>query len=357
LFRFFKSLLKGLETETLFYNNKLLILGTVLYIAIQPSYLLIHNDAIKSLEPFAFVIGLLSKIFILLGLLRLIATAASAYIEESKERNAFHKTKETIRELSHELATPIGEINGYLVILLDKAPVKGIFTHSLHALQNAILRVDAILEAHKEALLSSGVWAKLSIEDLNNLGLEEQEVTSANTLAEIAVRAVRITRGEAISFVYQYSGNCCIFCRKNEVVQVLINLLRNAIDSIVGDEGRITIHTSSHCGTELSSCDFWAIRDKKRDFDSTNKTESGFISIVIHDEGKGIPQNTMDKIFQRGFTTKGGTGRGFGMAIAKELTESNSGRIIVRSPTIKRDRIAYGTEVAVLFPRVKCTKE
>jgi len=52
--------------------------------------------------------------------------------------------------------------------------------------------------------------------------------------------------------------------------------------------------------------------------------------VSFRDNGKGIKPETLNKIFQPGFTaTKGGTG--FGLPIVKKIIEAHGGRITVHS--------------------------
>lgn len=59
-------------------------------------------------------------------------------------------------------------------------------------------------------------------------------------------------------------------------------------------------------------------------------SESGLVSVAVEDTGAGIPPENLTKIFEPLFTTKA-RGIGLGLAICKNLVESNGGRIEVTS--------------------------
>ena len=59
-------------------------------------------------------------------------------------------------------------------------------------------------------------------------------------------------------------------------------------------------------------------------------TKSKNLLITVKDNGPGIPKNIMDKIFEKGFSTKG-EGRGVGLFHTKQLIESLGGSISVES--------------------------
>ena len=55
------------------------------------------------------------------------------------------------------------------------------------------------------------------------------------------------------------------------------------------------------------------------------------IVIVVEDSGPGMDEETMGKIFQRGFSSKGVEGHGFGLFLARQSIENLNGTITVES--------------------------
>ena len=93
---------------------------------------------------------------------------------------------------------------------------------------------------------------------------------------------------------------------KNQLCQVLINLIINAIDAMDG-RGTLTLKT---------------YRDKK----------SGKAFLEVTDTGCGIPQDHMSQVFDPFFTTKEvGKGTGLGLSMAYGIMEENHGRISIKS--------------------------
>ncbi len=95
----------------------------------------------------------------------------------------------------------------------------------------------------------------------------------------------------------------CFICDQDRIIQVLINLLRNAAHAMNG-EGSVIIEVNS------------------------NKKE---ITINIIDTGCGIPTDIQDKIWQPFFTTKGEKGTGLGLAITKRIIEAHNGNLSFKS--------------------------
>ncbi len=69
------------------------------------------------------------------------------------------------------------------------------------------------------------------------------------------------------------------------------------------------------------------------------------IIITISDSGMGIPDDHLERVFERFFTTKpSGSGTGLGMSVSQEIISNHGGRIDIASS------VARGTEVTIMLP-------
>ncbi|GAB4388962.1 MAG: hypothetical protein Kow0025_11410 [Thermodesulfovibrionales bacterium] len=102
----------------------------------------------------------------------------------------------------------------------------------------------------------------------------------------------------------------------NQIKQVLINLLLNSFDA-VDRNGKIVVRTSSSNGNVLLS---------------------------VRDDGKGIPQEDMQKIFNPFYTTKT-RGTGLGLAMSRKTVSEHGGDILVESAP------GAGSVFTVVLPR------
>lgn len=73
-------------------------------------------------------------------------------------------------------------------------------------------------------------------------------------------------------------------------------------------------------------------------------TEKQKVIVKVEDNGKGIPDRILERIFERGFTT--GKGSGLGLYIVKKLVESYGG-------DIRSEKVDKGAVFVIELPRVK----
>ena len=67
--------------------------------------------------------------------------------------------------------------------------------------------------------------------------------------------------------------------------------------------------------------------------------------MVVSDNGNGIPQNIVDKIFQPFFTTRPtGSGTGLGLSLSYDIVKAHGGEIIVAG------KEGDGTEFIIQLP-------
>ncbi len=101
-----------------------------------------------------------------------------------------------------------------------------------------------------------------------------------------------------------------------QLKRVLLNIVKNGIESHEGNDGRVLVSTQG-------------------------LDDRGMIKISIRDEGAGIED--VEKIFEPYYTTKV-KGTGLGLIISRQIVEEHGGEIEVRS------EVGSGTEVDILLP-------
>ncbi len=147
-----------------------------------------------------------------------------------------------------------------------------------------------------------------------------------SSLSEIATEAIRIyePRCRAAGIHLQ---NCVdptppITLRKGEIMQVISNLISNAIYAMPS-------------GGVLSI----VVR-------RTGSPQDGVV-LSIEDSGIGIASEKLARIFDAFYTTRTTIGTGIGLFVAKQYIEGHGGRIDVESDT---DATSHGTRMSIFLP-------
>lgn len=135
-----------------------------------------------------------------------------------------------------------------------------------------------------------------------------------------------------------------LYFDRDKMIKILTNILSNAF-KFTPEDGKITISIKEY-HPELDSVSFF---NKKIPGQARNDNTRGFVEIKIRDNGIGIPQEDIPKLFDRFYQvdsslTKEYEGTGIGLALTKELVELHHGNISVDS------KIGEWTEFTLKFP-------
>ncbi len=119
---------------------------------------------------------------------------------------------------------------------------------------------------------------------------------------------------DRIEFIEKYHDNLpSVFADGNQLEQVLINLVINALDAM-GAGGKLTIEACRSCKPLLAK----------------QNPNSALIEIRVTDTGPGIPKENLKSIFDPFFTTKP-NGVGLGLSIVFRIVHEHGGEVLVES--------------------------
>jgi two-component system phosphate regulon sensor histidine kinase PhoR len=210
--------------------------------------------------------------------------------------------KEFLQNLSHEFKTPVFAIQGYVDTLLNGALENPEVNKKF--LEKTSTNVDRLTN-----LLSD-------LDEISRLERGELNLFKQNFIIQDLVKETF----ESISIVAEQKSIRCsikkgcespltVFADKEKIRQVLLNLTENSIKY-----GKIN-------GTITAS-----IYD----------TDGRHVLVEIGDDGIGIPEKHLPRIFERFYRTEEGrtmdvTGSGLGLAICKHIIEAHGQTIHVRS--------------------------
>jgi signal transduction histidine kinase len=207
--------------------------------------------------------------------------------------------KELIEELEAEMARPPKERNETRI-----NEILNFITHNLHKISEHGKRAESIVHGMLQ-------------HSRTNTG--QKELTDINSLA-----------GQFMQLAYhgfRVKDNAFNVSSKTDLDPSV-----GKIDIVPQDIGRVMLNLLNNA--------FYAVIDKKRTspngYDPTVKLSTrmneGHAEIIIEDNGNGISQKNLDRIFQPFFTTKpSGQGTGLGLSLSYDIIKAHGGKIKVAS--------------------------
>ncbi len=178
---------------------------------------------------------------------------------------------------------------------------------------------DSDFDEFADGILKSSTYLSETIDDFSNYfkNSSQEEVFK---IEEIIKKAVQLTdaslRNFDIHLAYTIEKNFEIYGIKNELIQVLLNLINNAKDAFKELEDK---HLSKNILLEV-------------------KKNHRNININIIDNAGGIKQTIIDKIFEPYFTTKHQSqGTGIGLYMSKQIIEEHfHGKLTITNTTLEK---------------------
>ena len=220
--------------------------------------------------------------------------------------------KEFVADVSHELKTPITSIMGYADTLLEGDYDK--------ETQEKFLNVIAT-EARRMAKLVTDLLT-LSRYDSNKKKTQKEPFDLGELVKKCQDKlAIEIKKKKHTVNCFVTADVPPVLADKDDIERVVLNILTNSI-KYTKDGGEIKIYV-------------------------------GFVYndayIKIFDNGIGIPEEDLSRIFERFYRvdkarTREMGGTGLGLSIAKEILDKNGGSIDIKSV------VGQGTEVVIRIP-------
>lgn len=230
----------------------------------------------------------------------------------TKEHSLDNMRKEFVANVSHELKTPLATIKSYTETLLERDVDKDTLEEFLGVINSESDRMDRLV---RDLLQLSNI-------DNKQAAWNEEMVTLSDLMDRILYNLSLLIDEKNIKVHKDIPRKLPnILADKDGLGQVIINLITNAI-KYNEEEGNIYIHASE---------------------------EDNHIVVRIEDDGIGIPDEDLDRIFERFYRVEKGRSRnmggtGLGLSIAQEIVNANKGTIELES------ELGKGTIVTLKFP-------
>lgn len=220
--------------------------------------------------------------------------------------------RDFVANVSHELRTPLTVITGFVETLADEELPLELRRRFLGMTAGNVRRMQRIVDDLLDlSRIESGGWLP-NPSDLDVQALANEIVAPLLAEAESKSVALNIELSERSRTVY---------VDPTAARQILTNLTENALR-----------HTAAGTVTVFAEPD-----------------KSDGVWLGVRDTGTGIPEEHLERIFERFYRADPGRSReaggtGLGLAIVRHLAESHGGRVRAES------RMGAGTTIAALFP-------
>ena len=196
--------------------------------------------------------------------------------------------------LAHELNQPLTAIANYCEAARDM--MAGTVTEEI-----AGLICEAMDEAAKEAIRAGQIIGRLR-QFMSHGDTERRPESLVRLITEANALALVGSREHGIDVQIQLDRDAGdVFVDRVQIQQVLTNLIRNAIDAMIGSPTRTLIVKAE-------------------------ATPAGQVTISVEDTGSGIAENVADQLFHP-FVSSKQSGMGIGLSICRTIIEAHSGRI------------------------------
>ncbi|MGC9941738.1 MAG: ATP-binding protein [Verrucomicrobiota bacterium] len=207
--------------------------------------------------------------------------------------------EEFVANVSHELRTPLSLIKGYVETLLDGARNNPeVAERFLRIIERNTQRLDLLIQDLLTISALESERIKLVLQPVNLHGLVDKVFADLNSRAE---DKEVVLENELPVFLGLVDSN--------RIDQVLANLVDNAI-KYGRVQGKVVV--------------------------GGKKIDGEKIEIYVRDDGPGIPQESLDRVFERFYRVdkarsrdQGGTG--LGLSIVKHIVQAHGGKVWVES--------------------------
>ena len=260
--------------------------------------------------------------------------------EDITERSFIERMKdEFISVVSHEFRTPLTAIHGALNLVLDDLVERNsdraqqLLSIAFEGSERLVHLVDSILdlerlESDKIKLLKQ----PCDVAALLTKAIDLVQIMAAQAGVNLVVSPLAVT--------LELDGD--------RMLQVLTNLLSNAIKFSPNGS---TVWLSA----ELQPADAW-VSHRAAEYSPTLLKTNAYLLLSVHDQGRGIPSDKLETIFERfqqvdksDSRQKGGTG--LGLAICRSIVQQQKGHIWAESV------LGKGSRFYVLLPVTQPTYE
>jgi len=205
---------------------------------------------------------------------------------------------ELTADLAHELNQPLSATANFLAaarMLIDQGEDGPRIGDLLRMAEEQTLRSGEIIRRLRDFLAKRD--AEKSFQSIENIVREAVDLILFGT----AQYDIRLT--------YDLDRHVDrVFADRIQLQQVLVNLLRNAVDALLHQP-----------------------RDAREIIIASRATTDGMAEIAVSDSGPGLPEAVSEQLYARFATTKTGSAMGIGLSISRRIVEAHGGTLVAEN--------------------------
>lgn len=245
--------------------------------------------------------------------------------------------------IAHEIQNPLNFVNNFAEVNTEL--IQELKQEINKGNQSEANVLAGIIDENEQKIIYHGKRADAIVKGMlqhSRSGVSTKEPTDINALCDEYLRlAYHGLRAKDKSFNAKFETHFDPSIEKINVQpqdfgRVILNLINNAFYAVTEKKNLWQIHpTDSQTRGESYEPTVTLFTQKQRDH----------IEIRVRDNGNGIPQKVLDKIFQPFFTTKPtGKGTGLGLSLSYDIVKAHGGEITVTT------KEGEGTEFIITLP-------
>lgn len=207
--------------------------------------------------------------------------------------------------VAHEVRNPLGIIRASMQLVEDPRSDPQKVREAGAIIKHEIDRLDKVIKALLDfGRPSSPTLIRVNVEDV---------------LREVVLFTSKFANRSDVQMTEEYAGDLPdVMADPNQLKQVFVNLITNAVQAMEPDGGTIRVGTSA---------------------------SEGYVRIRLSDDGPGIPVERLSKVFDPFYSTRD-EGTGLGLTIVHRIVDEHDGHIEVEST------LGAGTAFTVFLPAI-----
>ncbi len=206
--------------------------------------------------------------------------------------------------IAHDLNNVLTVISGYAEMLRDDLACNESFKGNAERILSAVTRAKSLTGK----LLES-----------TNTPSENKTIVNLNDVVAETLDFFRPSLPSEISLITGFHTEVIpVSADSSELLRVFLNIIRNAVQSMEGKGGTLSVYTSVRGD------------DEKHAVEGSQAGKAGIVTIT--DTGCGMDSLTLERIFEPYFTLRSdGSGKGIGLYVSEEIISGLGGTINVSS--------------------------